>query len=189
MSSRRSQRYSLSYKERAAAQQDPYAMGRAPKEPVVCPTCHAIYMKKRWFIDLPEAARIEGLPTTQHVLCPACRKIRDQYPEGILTLKWSELRAHEADLRGLIKNVEARAMSVNPLERVMKIRRRADAMEIQTTNDKLVQRLGREIVRAFHGKVIYHWPHQDKLTRVEWHGPVKSKKKEPSKQRSRRAPR
>jgi NMD protein affecting ribosome stability and mRNA decay len=151
-------------------------MRRAPKEPAVCPTCHAIFRKKRWSIEPAQAAMIEALPTTQHAVCPACQKIRDRYPEGILTLKWSELRAHEADLRGLIKHVEARAMSVNPLERVMKISKRGDAMEIQTTNDKLAQRIGREIVRAFHGKVRYHWSHQDKLTRVEWQGPVSTTK-------------
>lgn len=172
MSTRRGQRYSLSYKEKEAAQQDPYAMRRAPKSPTICPHCHAIFAKKRWYFDLAKAAMMEGLPTTRSLVCPACQKIRDQYPEGILTLKWSELKQHEADIRGIIKNEEARAMAVNPLERVMKVILRDDEMEVQTTSDKFAQRLGREIVRAFHGEITYHWPHKDKLTRVEWHGPV-----------------
>ncbi len=67
--------------------------------------------------------------------------------------------------------MEARALSVNPLQRVMKIVRLGKDIEVQTTNDRLAQRIGRELVRAYKGRVTYHWAHRDMLVRVYWQGP------------------
>jgi len=171
MSGRKGKRYTTSYKEKEHPKADPYAMLKAPKGPAVCRKCRAIYANKRWYIDDVEARKLAASPRTQKLVCPACLKIRDNYPEGIVTLKWSTLRDHEAEIRGLIANVEARAVSVNPLERVMKIVRQRKDLEVQTTNDRLAQRIGRELVRAYKGKVTYHWAHRDMLARVAWQGP------------------
>jgi hypothetical protein len=71
----------------------------------------------------------------------------------------------------LITNVETRAVSVNPLDRVMKIARRKQELEVQTTNDRLAQRIGRALVRAYKGKASYNWAHRDMMVRVTWQGP------------------
>lgn len=172
MSTRRGRRYTTSYKEREKAKQDPYAMLRAPRGPLVCPRCHAVFAKKRWVLDETEFAKLNADKTAKRSLCPACQKIRDAYPEGIVTLRWSELDEHETEIRGLIVNEEARALSVNPLARVMKVVTfsRRD-MEVQTTSDQFAQRIGRALVRAFGGKTAYRWAHKDMLLRVEWLGP------------------
>jgi NMD protein affecting ribosome stability and mRNA decay len=177
MSTRRGKRYTTSYKEKEHPKQDPYAMLRAPKSPAICTKCRAVYEKKRWYFDEAKAARLAASRTTTKFVCPACQKIRDDYPEGIVTLKWPELPDHEAEIRGLIGNVESRALSVNPLARVMKIVKRRNAMEVQTTSDRLAQRLGRELVRAFQGTVDYQWAHRDMLMRVKWNGPEAAKRK------------
>lgn len=171
MSARRSKRYTTSYKEKEHPKQDPYAMLRAPAEPAICKKCKAIFMKKRWRLDARLAAQLVSDAKVTTLVCPACQKIRDDYPEGIVTIQWSKLSEHEAELRGLIGNVEARALSVNPLERVMKVVKRKQALEVQTTNDRLAQRIGRELVRAYKGTVSYRWAHRDMLARVEWKGP------------------
>jgi NMD protein affecting ribosome stability and mRNA decay len=171
MSTRKSKRYTTSYKEKEHPRQDPYAMLKAPKGPALCRKCRAIYANKRWYFDNGEARKLAASPGTHKFVCPACQKIRDDYPEGIVTLTWSDLREHEAEIRGLISNVEARAMSVNPLERVMKVVRRRKDLEVQTTNDRLAQRIGRELERAYKGKATCHWAHRDMLARVTWQGP------------------
>jgi NMD protein affecting ribosome stability and mRNA decay len=171
MSIRRGKRYTTSYKEKEHPRQDPYAMLRAPTGPAMCRTCQAIYARKRWYFNQDEANKLATSPRTQKLVCPACQKIRDDYPEGIVTLRWSALRDREAEIRGLIGNVEARALSVNPLERVMKIVRRRKDLEVLTTNDRLAQRIGRELVRAYKGRVTYRWAHRDMLVRVFWNGP------------------
>jgi hypothetical protein len=88
-----------------------------------------------------------------------------------VTLTWSDLREHEPEIRGLIANVETRAVAVNPLDRVIKIVRRKKDLEVQTTNDRLAQRLGRALVRAYKGKAVYKWAHRDMMVRVTWQGP------------------
>lgn len=137
MSTRQGKRYTTSYKEREHPKQDPYAILKAPKGPAICRKCKAIYANKRWYFDESAGRKLAASPRTQKLVCPACQKIRDDYPECIVTLKWSGLQDHEAEIRGLIANVEARAISVNPLDRVMKIARRKKELEIQTTNDRL----------------------------------------------------
>lgn len=179
MSSRKGKRYTVSYKEKPHPKQDPYAMLKAPKGPVVCRSCQAIYSGKRWYLDRVEASHLLAARTTRTILCPACQKIRDDYPEGIVTLKWPSLRAHEIEIRNLIANVEERAMSINPLERIMKITRVGEDLEVLTTSDQLAQRLGRELVKAYKGRVTTRWAHQDVLARVTWQGPEKKTESKP----------
>ncbi|GKS60158.1 hypothetical protein YTPLAS18_36850 [Nitrospira sp.] len=176
MSTRRGQRYSTSYKKKEYPNQDPYAMRKAPKGVAWCRTCRVIYAKKRWYFDPDEARTLAATPGSQGIICPACQKIRDQYPEGIVTLTWADLPAHDADIRGLITHVESRLMLVNPLDRVMKSTRRRTNLEVQTTTDRLAQRIGRELVKAFKGHVTYHWAHRDMLIRVDWRGPDAAEK-------------
>ena len=171
MSIRKGKRYTTSYKEKQDPKQDPYAMVKAPKGPAICRKCRAIYANKRWYVSNDKARKLAEASTTQKLLCPACQKIRDDYPEGLVTLKWSDLREHEDEIRGLIANVEARAVSVNPLDRVMKVARRKKDLEVQTTNDRLAQRLGRALVRAYKGTADYKWAHRDMMVRVTWQGP------------------
>jgi NMD protein affecting ribosome stability and mRNA decay len=175
MSIRQGKRYTTSYKEREHPKQDPYAMLKAPKGPAICRKCKAIYANKRWYFDEGAAMKLAAVPHTQKLVCPACQKTRDDYPEGLVTLKWSDLRDHEAEIRGLIANVESRAVSVNPLERVMKIVQRKKELEVQTTNDRLAQRIGRALVRAYKGKAAYSWAHRDMMIRVTWQGPEHDK--------------
>ena len=171
MSTRKGKRYTTSYKKKEHPRQDPYAMRRAPKGSTMCPTCGAVCANKRWVMAGMRGQELAASDHRQNLVCPACQKIRDDYPEGIVTLAWTKLKEFEPEIRGLIGNVEARALSVNPLERVMKIVRRRNEMEVHTTNDRLAQRIGRELVRAFKGRVAYSWAHRDMLIRVEWNGP------------------
>ncbi|MDH4153782.1 MAG: BCAM0308 family protein [Nitrospira sp.] len=178
MSTRKGKRYTTSYKEKQHPKQDPYAMLKAPKGPTICRKCTAIYSSKRWHFDEVAARKLAASPRTKKLVCPACQKTRDDYPEGVVTLTWADLREHEPEIRGLIANVETRAVAVNPLDRVMKIVRRKKDLEVQTTNDRLAQRLGRALVRAYKGKAVYKWAHRDMMVRVTWHGPeAKAKRK------------
>ena len=160
-----------SINKRERPSQEPHLMLKAPKGSPICRQCHAIFDKKRWHFDEAKYTELAKTDTTEKVLCPACQKIRDEHPDGIVTLKWRVLHDHVEDIVGMMKNAEARAMSVNPLERIMKVVVSKNEMEVQTTSDRFAQRLGKDLVKAFQGEVVYHWGHRDKLVRVEWHGP------------------
>jgi hypothetical protein len=160
--------YKLSYKKKGVST-DSYLPRGASRNKSVCGGCRAVYMNRRWYAEgaVYKAAVNNG--EMAQVICPACLKIRDNFPGGIVTLKGDYVLPHKADLMNLVRNEEDRARGLNPLERVIAIKENGfGSIVISTTNEKLAQRLGRAIKKAFHGDVAYHWSHDNKLVRVEW---------------------
>lgn len=146
---------------------DPYRPRKAPTAVGVCPACHSISRKKRWYLDAEEYA---SLARTGAVLrrCPACRKIADGFPSGVVTLRGRFLQTHRDDIFAIVRNEERRARGTNPLERIMEIREGDGSVVILTTDEKLAQRIGREIRKAYQGSVSYKWSEDASLVRVDW---------------------
>ena len=160
--------YKLSYKKKAATT-DSYLPRGASRSISVCEGCRSVYMNKRWYADGDIAQTASKKPGTMIMVCPACLKIRDNFPGGIVTLKGDYVLPHKTDLMNLIRNEEERARGLNPLERVIAVKENGHGgIVISTTNEKLAQRIGRSIKKAFHGEVAYHWSHDTKLVRVDW---------------------
>lgn len=148
-------------------QHDPYLEQLPPGGTAQCSACGALYRNKRWQL----AAQIGTTPTTggkKQVLCPACRKTQDDYPNGVVTIHWPAERQARESMLNLVKNQEEWGRQGNPLERIISIEAKGDVLIVTTTNERLAQRIGRAIERAFHGKAVYHWSNGDKLVRVEW---------------------
>lgn len=186
MTMRRTKRYTTQTFKKKEKRGDPYAMSMkgAPKGLLECPNCHAIYNLKRWSIPglsttrktlqtKEQKAQKPGKSFTfpQPYLCPACRKMRDGYAEGFISIHWPNWLAHKAEVLNLIHHEEKQACRINPLERIMGIRERGDGVDIETTTERMAQRLGRHLKRAFKGDVQYKWSHKDKLARIQWEGP------------------
>jgi len=168
MATKSARGYRLSYKKKSATR-DPYLSKVARPNISVCGECNAVYMNKRWYADEDTCATAAMSPDSNKVVCPACLKIRDHSPGGIVTLQGSYVQTHKQALLNLIKNEEGRARGQNPLERVISITDSGyGSVVISTTNEKLAQRIGRAINKAFHGEVAYRWSHDTKLARVNW---------------------
>jgi len=165
---KRTRGYKLSYKKKPAITDSYLPRGASPRVSV-CGSCQAVYMNKRWYSEVDAYTAAMQKPATVTMVCPACLKIRDNFPGGIVTLKGDYVLPHKQDLIKLIKNEEQRARGLNPLERVMSVKENGyGSLVISTTNEKLAQRIGRAIKKAFHGEVSYRWSHENKLVRVEW---------------------
>jgi hypothetical protein len=148
----------------------------------VCSLCSARYHNHHW--ALPQATNgshrngasgAKGSGATgktasngHRVLCPACRKAEDKDPGGILRLSGDYWPQHRDEILNLIRNEEKKAMGVNPVERILRIDEENGRLVVETTHEKLAQRLGRAIERACHGDVEYKWSDDTKLVRVEW---------------------
>ena len=157
-------KYGTTYKKKIVTT-DAY-LGKGAQGVAVCEGCQAVYRNKRWYVG-PEALLPGTVSAT--VVCPACLKIRDNFPGGIVTLAGTYVLPHKREILKLVKNEEDRARGFNPLERVMAIKENGrGSVIITTTNEKLAQRLGRAIKKAFHGEVSYRWSHDNKLVRVDW---------------------
>lgn len=148
---------------------DPYLQNLKPEEVARCRECHSVYAGKRWELesqaeeDLARAARVV------ETLCPACQKIRDRLPGGIVTLSGGFVNQHKEEIVSMIRNENDEAMRINPLERIMDIEESDGSLVVSTTNEKLAQRIGRAAHKAWSGDVEYKWSKGTKLARVNWH--------------------
>lgn len=91
-----------------------------------------------------------------------------KFPGGIVKIKGEFLAEHKSEIMHLIKNEEHRAKGLNPLERIMSISAIKNGIEITTTNEKLAQRIGKSLQKAYQGRVHYKWSDDTKLLRTEW---------------------
>lgn len=127
-------------------------------------SCGAVYRNKRWLHEASAAARHEG----QNIVCPACRRIADRNPAGILFLSGDFFAAHENEINNLINNTARASTEKNPLGRVMDISKEKEGVSITTTDVKLAQKIGREIFKSHGGELHYIWSHAESPVRVTW---------------------
>jgi NMD protein affecting ribosome stability and mRNA decay len=163
---RATKRYSRSTQKKAIdTEKDPYLLKIGPHDRAVCTKCGAVYHNKRWMLGGgPEA----GIAKALKAQCPACQKIRDGYVGGYITLRGEFLKEHSQEIINMIKNKEKRAMYYNPLDRIIAIRKRRGDFEITTTTEKLAQRIGQMLCKAYNGIVEYKWSSDIKMARVVW---------------------
>jgi hypothetical protein len=152
------------YKKRVL-ERDSYLPRRSPKEIIQCSGCGAFYVRRRWTLNPPS-----GFSKPFHarpIYCPACTKTRERFPGGELRLVGVEM-ADRNEIARILRNEEERARQKNPLERIMGLHATPGDWRIETTTEKLAQRLGRSVRKARGGKLQYKWGHNNKFVRVIW---------------------
>ncbi|MGC2414969.1 MAG: BCAM0308 family protein [Stellaceae bacterium] len=143
---------------------DPYQAKQKLTEPTACPQCGAVYHHGRWqWGEKPDDAR--------EAACPACRRIADALPAGIVTLHGAFAHRHKDELIGLARNEEAAEKGEHPLNRIISIADTPDGLVIETTDIHLPRRLGEAVKRAFHGTLTVHFDDAAYFARVDWRGP------------------
>jgi NMD protein affecting ribosome stability and mRNA decay len=145
-----------------------YLPRKGAKELAVCDKCHLIYQHKRWYLDEAEASRLLADSRTQRAVCPVCRRMEDSVPAGIVTLSGAYFRQHEGEILDLVKNTEVKTRMKNPLGRIMEIAQEGEVLTVSTTDDKLAQKLGREVYKAHKGDLNFKWSHDQEMVRVGW---------------------
>jgi hypothetical protein len=158
-------RYDATYKKRTDIDEDSYLPGRSPKEIIQCSGCGAFYHRRHWMLTPPAGFHS---PVHRHLIfCPACRKIKEHSASGELQLLGTE-DADRGEVLRILRNEELRAREKNPLERIMRVEQMGNGWKVQTTTEKLAQRLGRSVCKARGGKIAYKWSHNNKFVRVIW---------------------
>lgn len=141
-----------------------------PGEPRLCEKCGALYQKGHWTLDesaLKKSKSNKAKPS--FTICPACLQVTSGEPAGFVYIEGSFLGKHEAEIENLLKHEDEESALVNPLARIMEVKRTENRLVVTTTTENLAQRIGRSLNRAFGGGVRYDFSHENKLARVYWH--------------------
>jgi len=139
---------------------DPYLSLNKPPGPALCPRCGVHFEKGRW----QRGPVPEGAPAH---LCPACHRIEDNLPGGVLTLHEVPQRLR-AQIIGLIRNEEAAENVEHPLNRVMAVDHVEDGFVVRTTDIHLPRRIGEALKRAYGGTLEMHFDDDGYFARVNW---------------------
>lgn len=134
-----------------------------PADPSVCPECGVIFEEGRWkwpALPVPSSAERE--------LCPACRRIRDEYPAGTVTLEGGFVAAHRDEIVRLARHQEKLENGEHPLHRIMAIRHEDGGTVVTTTDIHLPRRIGEAVQNAYRGELDFHYVEEDYHLRVRW---------------------
>lgn len=152
----------------AGRTEDPY-MPEEGQEAALCTTCKALYQNKRWFFDEKLAGKLAGATKVKEVICPTCRKVKDHYPEGVLTLSGDFFAERQEEILTLVNNEAAKVGARSVADRIIKMTPEgAGKLVIETTTEKLAQHLGRAVYRAYKGDLDFRWSEMNRFVRVYW---------------------
>ncbi len=140
---------------------DAYQESSKLPEPTECPHCHAVYLEGRWTWKKTDSVKYQ-------TLCPACRRIEDNYPAGVVKLAGPFYHEHREEIINLVKNVEMKEKELHPLERIMTISDQNGSSEITTTGVHIARRIGEALSRAYKGDFDMQYVEGDKSIRVQW---------------------
>lgn len=149
--------------ERTPRSMDVY-QGKGGVEGAAQCACGAVFRNKRWYREGGGAVATGG----HGVVCPACRRIADRNPAGVVFLRGGYLAEHGAEIENLVRNTAEAAARTHPLGRVMELSREGDGVTITTTDIKLAQKIGREVFKAHGGELHFRWTDDEDLVRVTW---------------------
>lgn len=140
---------------------DPYERKRKYAEPTHCASCAAIYDQGRWRWGAPR-------PGSRGVTCPACARVRDAMPAGVLTLEGDYVGAHRAELVRIARRQAELEAAEHALHRIMSVAEQDARVDIATTDLHLPRRIGEALVRAHDGTLTVQYGDDEFSVRVRW---------------------
>jgi len=150
--------------QRTARNANSYMPKGGYREGAFCRECGTVYQNKRWRI----AETTDALAGMREVVCPACLRAHDHNPAGVVTLSGDYLRQKMDTILHDVRHIEAKSRQKNPLGRIMEIGREEGRLTIETTENRLAQKVGREIYKAHKGELHYQWNQDEAMVRVSW---------------------
>ncbi len=142
---------------------DPYMDDANPPEPTLCTDCGAVFANGRWtWVPSPPEAPERGL-------CPACRRIRDRVPAGVLTLSGEFFDGHREEILNLVHNKVQAQTRQHPMKRIMSIEDdETDGIVIWFTDRHLPRGVGEAVHSAYEGDLEIKYTEEAQLVRAAW---------------------
>jgi NMD protein affecting ribosome stability and mRNA decay len=153
-------------KRREQLQDDPRhdsykAKGKLP-DPTRCPECGAVFVKGRWTWSGAQGA------AAHEQLCPACQRIRDDFPAGYVSLGGDYLAGHREEILNIVRNCEAVEKAGHPLQRIIAIKDVESGILVTTTDAHLARRIAEGVHDACKGSLALQYNNEENLVRATW---------------------
>ncbi len=146
------------FRERA---HDKYKSNGTLAEPAVCTRCHAVYGKGCW--------QWHYVPVNAHdACCPACHRIRDNFPAGFLILVGYFYHTHREEVLQLVCSHERHEQLEHPLKRIISAEQQRGATLVTTTDLHLARDIGELLHHTYQGRLKFHYHPEKYLLRVQW---------------------
>jgi hypothetical protein len=136
-----------------------------------CPSCHAVSLLRRWFLDERQYEILKNDPVAQPVLCPGCSAAAREMYDGEIVLNGATIWRSAEDKQGalnLIRNIETSVRSKNPLARLASVEDRGDDIYILTITTFLAHRLVKEFTKAYGGHFEIDNLPDERFVRARW---------------------
>jgi hypothetical protein len=140
---------------------DSYHSKRKLPEPALCPDCGAVYRRGRWSWGRAPAGAREAR-------CPACRRVRDRFPAGYVSLAGKFFDRHRDEILHRVRRCEGIERADHPLERIMGVERERGRTVVTTTDAHLARRIGVALHKTYKGELEIRYNTEDNLLRVSW---------------------
>jgi NMD protein affecting ribosome stability and mRNA decay len=101
-------------------------------------------------------------------LCPACRRIKEELPASVVTLRGDLAREHKEEMIHLARHQEEAEKKEHPLNRIISIEEDAQGIIINPTDIHLPRGIGEAVKRAFNGAIEDRFEKDGYFVRVTW---------------------
>lgn len=140
---------------------DTYMEREKRSDGACCSCCGVVYEGGRWIWN-------DSSVSGNHTICPACQRISDNYPAGIVTMAGPFLKQHTHEILNMVRNIEDQEKNEHPLERIMDMVKERDTITIRTTGVHLARRMGDALKRSYQGNYALQYEDGDKAVRISW---------------------
>lgn len=139
---------------------DTYKSKGKLKDPTACLRCGAVFYRGRWSWS--------AQPTQVYdAVCPACHRIADHCPAGVVHLSGPFFEAHKEEILNKVRREEAAEKTEHPLSRIMWMEASGMETNITTTDSHLPRRIGEALRSAYDGEIHLRYE-EDGFARVSW---------------------
>lgn len=129
--------------------------------PVVCSGCGAVQHNNRWSWGIRPADFNE-------THCPACLRIQDRLPAGILTVRGDCFRGHRNEILHLIRSTVNKTGKQHPLKRIMDMEYDDIEAVFTFTDAQLPREIGDALQQSYEGELEYRYNREGTILRVIW---------------------
>ena len=129
--------------------------GPQAKGIVMCTECHAYYYEKAWHNSLDKFLGDKdpdkfAEQEVSFASCPACKMKKARAFEGEIVIKLHDA-SHREDIMNTVHNSDEQARDKNPMDRVLWISDKGDAIHVFTSDNQLAVKIGKKLDSSLKG--------------------------------------